>query len=68
MLGSNPYVCRSYSGKTIRESFCRVAEFIQNFQKGETYLIGEIFVGKKFSLGKFLSPSQYSVTIARRKF
>ena len=26
-------------------------EFIQNFHKGETYLIGENFVGKKFSLG-----------------
>ena len=27
-------------------------EFIQNFQKGETYLIGENFVGKKLLLGK----------------
>ena len=27
-------------------------EFIQNFHKGEIYLIGENFVGKKFSLGK----------------
>ena len=28
------------------------AEFIQNFDKGEIYLIGESFVGKKFSLRK----------------
>ena len=27
-------------------------EFIQNFQKGETYLIGENLVGKKLLLGK----------------
>ena len=28
------------------------AEFIQTFHKGEIYLIGESFVGKKFSLRK----------------
>ena len=27
-------------------------EFIQNFHKGEIYLIGGNFVGKKYSLGK----------------
>ena len=27
-------------------------EFIQNFHKGEIYLIGENFPGKRFSLGK----------------
>ena len=52
--GSNPYVCRNYSGKTDRGPFCWGAEFIQNFGEiyGEIYLIGENFVGKKFSLGK----------------
>ena len=39
-LGSNPYVCRSYSGKTSREPFCRGAERTQSFHKGEIYLIG----------------------------
>ena len=62
-LGSNLYVCWSYSGKTGRmgegemglggrDFFARETEFIQNFHKGEIYLIGENFVGKKFSLGK----------------
>ena len=27
-------------------------QFIQNFHKGEIYIIGENFVGKEFSLGK----------------
>ena len=31
-------------------------EFIQNFHKGEIYLIGEISSGKSFRWGKFLSP------------
>ena len=39
-LGSNPYVCWSYSGKTSREPFCRGAELTQSFHKGEIYLIG----------------------------
>ena len=38
--------------KLVGGPFCRGAEFIQNFDKGEIYLIGENFVGKKFSLGK----------------
>ena len=39
--------------KLVGRFFCRVAEFIQNFDKDEIYLIGEkFFTGKKFSLGK----------------
>ena len=38
--------------KLVGNLFAGGAEFIQNFHKGEIYLIGENFVGKKFSLGK----------------
>ena len=62
ILGSNPFVCRSYSGKTGRGPFfLRVGgggEFIQNFHKGEIYLIRENFVGKKFSLFRHFSPTK----------
>ena len=52
ILGSNPYVCRSYSGKPARGAFLPRGEFIQNFHKGEIYLIGKKFLRKKFSLVK----------------
>ena len=71
MLASNPYVCRSYSGKTGRGPFSWGREvwgkFIQNFHKGKIYFIGENFVGKKIRLGKVLSHSQYFVTFPRKK-
>ena len=37
--------------KLVRGLFTRRTELIPNFHKGEIYLIGENFVGKKFSLG-----------------
>ena len=46
ILGSNPYIYRSYSRKTGRGPFCQGAEYIQNFPKGEIHLIGEIMLGK----------------------
>ena len=41
-------------------------ESIQNFHKGEIYLIGEISSENSFRLGKFLSPSQYFLTFPRQ--
>ena len=41
--------------KLVGNLFAGGAEFIQNFHKGEIYLIGENFVGKKFSLGKLFA-------------
>ena len=38
--------------KLVGGLFAGVTGFIQNFHKGEIYLIGKNFVGKKFSLGK----------------
>ena len=35
ILGSNPYVCRSYSGKPGWGAFFRAIKYIQNFHKGE---------------------------------
>ena len=77
MLGSNPYVCRTYSGKTGRGSFCWGPEFIQNFLKGEIYLIGEFSLGEIFviiyegnkeisslSFGKF----DYIIIFVRERF
>ena len=53
IFGSDPYVGSSYSGKTGRGGFLSErGGFLQNFQKGEIYLIGENFFGKKFLLGK----------------
>ena len=40
------------AGKLIGGLFAGGTEFIQNFHKGEIYLIGKNFVGKKLSLGK----------------
>ena len=40
------------AGKLIGDLFAGGTEFIQNFHKGEIYLIGKNFVGKKLSLGK----------------
>ena len=53
--------------KPVGGPFTGGTEFIQNFHKGEIYLIGENFVGKKFSLGKFLLPSEYFVTFSQQK-
>ena len=63
ILGSNPFVCRSYSGKTDRGALLSEGgggevEFIQNFYKGEIYLIRENFVGKKFSLFRYFFPTK----------
>ena len=73
MLGSDPYICRSYSGKTGRGSFCWGSEFI----KGEIYLIGEFSLGEIFviiykenkeilslSFGKF----DYVIIFVRERF
>ena len=38
--------------KLVGGLFTWETKFIQNFHKGEIYLIGENFVGKNFSLGK----------------
>ena len=47
ILGSNPCVCRSYSGKTGRGPVCLGGpNLIKTFIKGKS------FVAKKFSLGK----------------
>ena len=53
MLGSNPNVYRSYSGKTGRVPFCREAEFIQDFHKGEIYFIKGKFRREKVFNGKY---------------
>ena len=50
------------AGKLIGGLFAGGTEFIQNFHKGEIYLIGKNFVEETF-----LSPSQYFVTFRRRK-
>ena len=36
--------------KLVESLFAGGTEFIQNFHKGEIYLIGENFIGKKFLL------------------
>ena len=55
-IPSSPSISNSRVGvtaeKLVGRLFCRATEFIQNFHKGEIYLIGENFVWKKFSLGK----------------
>ena len=38
--------------KLVGGFFTGVAEFFQNFHKGEIYPVGENFDGKKFLLGK----------------
>ena len=62
MLGSNPYVCRSYGGKTDSGAFLPGGPNLFKTHKGEIYLIGKNFVEETF-----LSPSQYFVTFRRRK-
>ena len=46
--------------KLVGGLFAGGTEFIQNFHKGEIYLIGKNFVEETF-----LSPSQYFVTFRR---
>ena len=40
--------------KLVGDLFAGGTEFIQNFHKGEIYLLGENFVRKKFLLGKIV--------------
>ena len=50
--------------KLVGDPFCRGggAKLIQNLYKSEIYRLGENLIGKKFSLGRILSPGQYFVT------
>ena len=54
--------------KLVGDPFCRGGgrgggvKLIQNFYKSEIYRLGENLIGKKFSLGRILSPGQYFVT------
>ena len=60
MLGSNPYVCRSYGGKTDGGAFLPGGpNLFKTFIKVKYTLSGEISLGKSILWGKFLSPSQY---------
>ena len=50
--GLIPLFVGAIAEKLVGGLFTRGTEFIQNFHKGKIYLIGENFVGKKYSSGK----------------
>ena len=58
ILGSNPYVCRSYSGKPGWGAFFGQSNIFKTFIKVRYNLLGKILSGKIFLWGKFWSLSQ----------